>query len=791
MDHPFRGQGGLFLLLLSYLAGFFLALAAGPAGGAVSGLLLAASAFLVALRLRAFAVASVVAALCGTLAAGRIPYVDPALVAPYLEAEVVLEGKVSGIRATDSGWAGTAEEAVVSLPGAQGAQTLGTVLLYIRNPDRQVSFPALLRASGRLRKAGGRGNPGEIPSEWNAMSQGARYAFFADASKAVFLPGAGDGRIARLFADARRRTGEWLLRNCGPTDGALYMLSLATGEAPPHSHPMVELLRKTGLAHLLAISGVNVAVFHIIAAFLIRTAVWAVRRRHGTPDLGLVSSVLSLPACWMYVLLAGAPVPAVRSAGMITLTVLAWRRYGTRAAGAAWSAMLILTLVRSPLEMFSPSFLLSYGATFFLIANCAVPPADRRDGWRVRAGQWVREAVRASSVAFLGTLPVSAAFFQSVPSGAILWNLLFGPVLGTAGVAGACLAVAGGVFGIDALGPPVRLVTGGLTGALSLLDAVSGSGAGCFPVPPSGVAAPFAAVAAGAAGTVFLARPGRGKAWIAPAAASVLFLAWIHLPYLALPERELRLTALDVGNGSATLVSFPGGGHALIDAGSALRGNAGERAVLPYLRKRGIRKIDMLVLSHAHEDHYGGAAAVLSSVEVGEIWLPEGEPKEAFGRAVSSWPGRVRAVRTGDRAVFGGAELAVRSSGPMRDDAPANDRGTVLEVRYRLLSVWLPGDVERGPSAWGGHDSVPGQRRVLFLPHHGSPKADPQGWAANCLPEAIVSQNSDCFTGENLLPSPQRFLLKNGAITLRSDGKSLFFMREGSNRGWKLLWRLA
>jgi hypothetical protein len=193
MDHPFRGQGGLFLLLLSYLSGFFLALAAGPAGGAASGLLLAASAFLAALRARPFAVAAAVAALCGALAAGRVPFVDPASVLPYLEKEIVLEARVSGLRVTDSGWAGTGERSVVSVAGAPGACRLGTVLLYIRNPERPVAFPAVLRASGRLHPAGGAGNPGEIPREWHAMANGARYVFSADASRAVFLPGDGGG----------------------------------------------------------------------------------------------------------------------------------------------------------------------------------------------------------------------------------------------------------------------------------------------------------------------------------------------------------------------------------------------------------------------------------------------------------------------------------------------------------------------------------------------------------------------------------------------------------------------
>jgi competence protein ComEC len=790
MDHPFRGQGGLYLLLLAYLAGFFLALVAGPAAGAVSAILLAASAFLVALRVRSFVVASVVTALCGSLAAGRIPFVDPAFVQPYLDAEVVLEGKVSGIRATDSGWAGTSEASTVSVAGAQGSCRLGTVLLHIRNPDRPVSFPAVLRASGRLHPAGGPGNPGEIPREWSAMANGARYVFSADASKAVFLPvPPGSGAIDAFFARARRRTGEWLEKQCGLTDGALYLLSLATGETPAPSHPMVELLRKTGLAHLLAISGVNVAVFHILAVFLLRGFIWSVRRRHGTPDLNLLSSFLSLPACWAYVFLAGSPVPAVRSAGMITLTVLAWRRFGVRAAGAAWTAMLVLTLVRSPMEMFSPSFLLSYGATFFLIANCAVPSGEPGETLAEKTGRWASEAVRASTVAFFGTLPISAAFFQAVPSGAVLWNVLFGPILGTAGVAGACLAVFGGAFGIDALGPVARIVAGGLTRALSLLDIVSGAGAGCFPVPPAGIAAPFVAAGAAAAGTILLLRNG-GKAWWAPVACSLLFLGWLHLPYLALPEPELRLTALNVGKGSAAVVSFPGGGNVLIDAGSAVRGNAGERRVLPFLRSRGIRRIDALVLTHPHEDHYGGAAAVLSSLPVGEIWLPDGVPKEAFGRAVSSWPGRVRAVRAGHRAVFGGAELLVRAPREGLPTGGPNERGTVLEIRYGRLSVWLPGDAEGGPAIWGRPDSSPGENRVLFMPHHGAPGADPCGWAAFCRPTAIVSQNSDCFTNQNLVLSHQRFLLKNGAFTLRSDGKALYFVQEALNRGWRLLWRL-
>ena len=790
MDHPFAGQGPLYLLLLAFLAGFFLGLAAGPAGVAVSGVLLLAALGLASFRFREIPLACAVAALCGSLTAGRVPLVAPGNVLPYVDNEVILDGRVEEVRVTDSGWAAAAHGSVVSLPGGTKSIRLGTVLLYIRNPDLSVSFPARVRAAGRLHPVRGMGNPGEIPRAWSAMSQGAQYAFSADAAKVVFLPEAGGAdRWRNLFPRARRETGEWVKRVAGTTNGSLYLLSLATGEVPPYSHPLVTLLRRTGLAHLLAISGINVAIFHILTVFLLRAAMWAFRRRHGTPDLNLLPPLLALPASWAYVFLAGAPTPAVRSAGMITIAVLVWRRLGVRAPGVVWTGMLLLTLAAKPTEIVSPSFLLSYGATFFLIANYGTPPEEGEGGWRTRATWWVKEALGAATVAFLGTLPVSAAFFQAVPSGAILWNVLFGPILGTAGVAGAAVAVVGGAFGVDPLAPVVRIVADGLTVALKLLDRLSGSGAGCFPVPPSGIAWPALSMAAAVAGTILLLRRGR-RPWPATVLSAALFLGGIHAPYAALPERDFSLTALNVGKGASHVVSFPGGGHMLIDGGSALRGNAGERAVLPFLRCRGIRRIDVLALTHPHEDHYGGAAAVLAALPVREIWIPEGIPREAFGPAVASWTGPVRTVRAGVRERFGGAEVVVRGPANPGEGGKTNERGMVLELRFGILSIWLPGDVEGGPSAWGRAPAEEGERRVLFLPHHGSPGADPAGWIAFCRPNAVVAQNSRCFTGGNLIRSPECFLLENGAFTVRSDGRGVSFLQSARSGVWKCLWRL-
>ncbi|HEY7528695.1 MAG TPA: ComEC/Rec2 family competence protein, partial [Candidatus Deferrimicrobiaceae bacterium] len=548
MDYPFRGHGPFFLLLLAYLAGVFLGLSSGGAWPAMAaGALLLT---LVSIRFRKLlpVTALAVMSLCGILAGGRMPLVEPSRLGGLLDNEVVLRAVVEEARPGDAGWSGVARNASVSRLDGSGTVGLNGVFLYVRSSHGAAGLPFEIRATGRLHAVRSPGNPDELPREWSAMAAGVQYAFSTDDVRSVRLsPGPGREGASGIFLRARVRTSRWLERHAGKSDGALYLLSLTTGEVPPSSHPMVVLLRKTGLAHLLAISGINVAIFFIVVSFLVRGTVWVFRRRQGTPDLNRVPALLSVPACWAYVLMAGAPVPAVRSAGMITIAVLLWNLCGIRGADLGWSLLFFLTVLASPFQIVSPSFLLSYGATFFLISSFAARPRKPRPGSPARRLlAWGRDALIASAVAFLGTLPISAAFFGAFPAGAVLWNLLFGPILGTAGVMGAFLAAVAGSFSIEPLGGAVRLVAQGLTAALSLLERLSGGGWGYVPLPPAGISAPLFCTMASVWGTLALRRSGR-KPWPAPLAAASLFLAWIHLPFAALPDGRLTVTALNVG----------------------------------------------------------------------------------------------------------------------------------------------------------------------------------------------------------------------------------------------------
>lgn len=793
MGHPFRNLGAPLLLSLPLFLGFLLGLCAGPARNAAVAGLIFPVLLLIVFRRSPMAAASAVMALSGVLAAGRIPLLDPELVRPFIGPEVVLRGRILEVRHNDTGWSGIVEEAEISLLDGSGSIRPGRVLLHVRNPNASVSFPADVLATGRMVAMRSRGNPGELPREWAALALRVQYRFFADASRTVFLPwNGGKGGLPGIFLRARERARQWLARHAGESDGGLYLRAVATGHVPPSSHPMVILLRNTGLAHLLAISGVHVVLFFTVQAFLLRCTLWVVRRRQAFPDLFRVSALLSLPGCLAYALMAGAPVSAIRAAGMLTVVVFLRVFLGVRGAGAAWTVLFLLTIAYAPWWIFSTSFLLSYGASFFLIVSFG---GKGRIGVRTmrplqRALEWTRNTVIGTSVAFLGTLPVSAAFFERFPAGAILWNILFVPLLGTVGVAGAFLGVAGSVLSVEAFGKPVRLAACILTWSLSALAKVSGNGSWAVPLPPSGIAAPVTCFGAAALGALWLRSRDR-EPWPAVAGACALFLAWIHLPYAALPDHRLTLSALNVGKGAAHVLSFPGGGHMLVDSGSALQGDKGETVILPYLRGMGIHRVDVLALTHPHEDHFGGAKAILESLPVGEIWIPDGISPAAFGEAVRKRSGKVRRKSPGDLYRAGGAEVIVRGTGMTGTPRDTNERSLVLEIRHGQFSAWLPGDVERGPSAWG---SVPGEAkgrtRVLFLPHHGSARAKPGAWIRAAAPHAVVSQNSNCFRKGNLLPSVLSFFLENGAVTMRSDGKQVSIEQDRRPSLWELLLRL-
>src|SRR4030067_1164036 len=155
-------------------------------------------------------------------------------------------------------------------------------------------------------------------------------------------------------------------------------------------------------------------------------------------------------------------------------------------------------------------------------------------------------------------------------------------------------------------------------------------------------------------------------------------------------------------------------------------------------------------------------------------WFPLRE------EGAGSWIAEAACAGTREKRSFFPTSGAGESAGSTSLSLPTRTR--TITAGGRRGSRRRPGGgggVERGPSAWGedpGEEE--GGNRVVFLPHHGSPGAQPGAWIRAASPDAVVSQNSDCFRKGNLVPSLQSFFLENGAVTMRSDGVSVFIEQE-------------
>ncbi len=225
---------------------------------------------------------------------------------------------------------------------------------------------------------------------------------------------------------------------------------------------------------------------------------------------------------------------------------------------------------------------------------------------------------------------------------------------------------------------------------------------------------------------------------------------------------ELSVTFLDVGQADAALIQTPENETVLIDTG-----HNGQTAAL--LRGQGVRRIDLLILTHAHADHTGGAATILKSIPVGEIWYTGLDYKPRFRQTLAR-AARLETVSAGSGKRFAKLALAVLhpESRPRRNSV--NNRSLVIKATYESASYLFPGDCEL--ECWEELFKFhrPELRAdVLKAAHHGSENGTNSGVLINVRPKTFVIS---CGRG-NDYGHPDTIVLKLvdklGAQLLRTD----------------------
>src|SRR6185436_11532207 len=169
-------------------------------------------------------------------------------------------------------------------------------------------------------------------------------------------------------------------------------------------------------------------------------------------------------------------------------------------------------------------------------------------------------------------------------------------------------------------------------------------------------------------------------------------------------DGQLHVSFLDVGQGDATFIAFPGGRTMLVDAGGLATSasfDVGDRVVAPVIRRAGFRRLDYLVLTHGDPDHIGGAASLLEEFRPREVWegipVPRFEPLTRLRVAAQARGARWANVYANSRVAIDGVEVLARhpTIADWERQKVRNDDSLVLELRWRDVSVLLTGDIGR------------------------------------------------------------------------------------------------
>jgi len=521
----------------------------------------------------------------------------------------------------------------------------------------------------------------------------------------------GDVVVGALSAASVRRRDCWspwrvaddlhlrLRRVIGDGEGRELVRAMVLGDRSGLSDGDGAAFRAAGLSHVLAVSGLHLAVVTALSFLFVRriVAVWFPQRAPST-----VASLAGLAVALLFTLVTGARVSTVRAFAMAAVVLVGRATSWRIDAASALALVAIVMTAASPLLIEDPAFQLSASATAVLVL-AAQRPVENGSGWR----RWLVRAVQASLATTLVTAPIVAVHFGEVSVVGVLVNLIAVPLVEIAvvpvGLAGAVLGLwspSAGGFVVAVAAAAARMVSVLAGAAATWVPMVAG---------PRGVFEGAACVVAG----LWVAR------WQRPGnRALVAMVVILGAIGVAVGGREhhrdqLRITFVDVGQGDAAIVEFPGQRVWLVDVGPATRSGAGP--LVEMLRERGIDTVERVIVSHPHPDHDGALGQLEHRLEVGAVW-----------RARSATWGPERAPPLGTIAV-GKTRVVILApifEGPRASEDPilsANDNSIVILIEYAGRRVLLSGDVEEEAED-RLRIAYPDLGRVdlIKVPHHGS-----------------------------------------------------------------------
>lgn len=502
------------------------------------------------------------------------------------------------------------------------------------------------------------------------------------------------------------------------------------------------IFNRTGIGHLVAISGLHITMLAGLCAGL---ASWLWRRSFFTgAQLSLlipaqkVAIIAGVLAGFLYVLLAGFGVPAQRTLYMLAVVGIAFWRGRIVRVSVVLCLALGLVLLLDPWSILWPGFWLSFGAVGLLIYGTAgrmqpgyAMEAAASTRWWQKLWLAFKTGAHAQYIVTVGLVPLTLLLFGQYSLVSPIANAVAIPLVGFVITPLALLgSLMPAMLAKWVLLVPHQLLVW-LADFLKWLDAMP------FAVWQTPLPSWWMFLMALGGTALMLAPRGWPARWLG-------LFGWLPL-ILQIPttpdEGSMRVTAFDIGQGSALLVETPT--HRLLyDTGPSFstESDAGSRVILPYLRARGIDRLDRIVISHNDNDHSGGAVSIFQGVHVDSVYssLALASP------IVRAAPGHQRCM-AGQSWNWDGIGFSILHPAPVSyesDKWRPNARSCVLKVQIGRQSILLAGDIEAGQEdqLLNGPQAEQLPSTVLLAPHHGSGTSSTEAFLKRVHPDVGVFQ---------------------------------------------------
>lgn len=599
----------------------------------------------------------------------------------------------------------------------------------------------------RLKRVHALHNPNAFDAELRALEEGIAANGYVRSARSAEAPNerieGRDRSVGVLFERARTTLREAMRRALAEAraDSAGVLVALVVGDQNAIPAYWWEVFNRTGIGHLMSISGLHITMLAgisvVITRRMLRTRIVASSGLLLVASAQRLSWLAGVVSAFVYAGIAGWGIPAQRTCWMLAVAGVSLLSGRTRSIARVLALASGVVCVLDPWAALSAGFWLSFASVAAIALFAAGGRKRSTHAARTRLQRTralLVEAVRTQWAASVALVPLGALFFASVS--------LIGPLANAFAIPLVSVVITPLAIGAASLLPWLPWV-GSLLLALAahatgwLLDALSTLSDSPWAAAVIATPSTTVLVVSVVAVALLLAPfplPARAFAF---AGLLPLLGGAAHLP----PDGAIRVVALDVGQGMAVLVETSRR-RLLYDTGPLYGGDseAGARVIVPYLRSRGIDRLDALVVSHLDSDHSGGTASVLRNVPVDWIAgsLPPEHPARDAGRPFHD-------CRRGHGWDWEDVRFEFLHPGPEKPRgvrSATNASSCVLRIESPAARIVLAGDIEAGQErALVQRHGASGLRADLLLaPHHGSSSSSSQVFLDAVAPRHVIVQ---------------------------------------------------